>query len=167
MPDKAPFLKAPGTTYNLLFVCTGNTCRSPMAAAIAEAELSRRGWTHVAVRSAGTGASTGSGATPQAVDVAGEHQLDLTAHASQPLTPDLVDWADLVLAMGASHIAAIEAFGGEGKATLVTDFIEGEGAGEPVNDPFGGNHESYRVAFAQLRHAVGALLDRLEPILSP
>ncbi|HEX2167194.1 MAG TPA: hypothetical protein VHG09_08130, partial [Longimicrobiales bacterium] len=70
-----------GTTYNLLFVCSGNTCRSPMAGAIARGLLHERGWTHVAVDSAGTGAVSGAAASPEAVVVAREHGLELDAHA--------------------------------------------------------------------------------------
>jgi protein-tyrosine-phosphatase len=159
--------RAPGTSYNLLFVCSGNTCRSPMAEAITRGLLRERGWTHVDVRSAGTGASAGAAASSQAVDVAREHDLDLAAHSSQPLTPELVRWADLILAMGPGHISMVQQLGGAQKAALVTDFVQGVGAGVAVADPFGGDHDSYRETFAQLSDAVAALLERLEPILSP
>ncbi|HEX2166196.1 MAG TPA: hypothetical protein VHG09_03055, partial [Longimicrobiales bacterium] len=83
------------------------------------------------------------------------------------LTPELIAWADLVLVMGTSHMHAVRDLGGADKVALVTDFIEGEGYGEAVADPFGGEQEDYREAFAQLQVAVTGLLDRLEPILSP
>ena len=167
MSHEPPAVRRPGTTYNLLFVCTGNTCRSPMAEAIAHGMIAERGWTHVAVKSAGAGAVPGAAATPQAVDVAGEHDLDLSAHTSQPLTPELIDWADLVLCMGPSHMHAVLALGAGEKAALVTSFIDGDDANLPVADPYGSDHETYREAFDQLNVAITALLERLEPILAP
>jgi protein-tyrosine-phosphatase len=155
------------TTYNLLFVCTGNTCRSPMAEAVARHRIRQSGWTHVEARSAGVAARPGLHASEGALLVSGEAGLSLAGHRSQPLTPDLVDWADLILAMGPAHLEAIEELGGGEKAALLTGFLEGDDAGRPIADPFGYDIEPYRIAFAQIDDAVTALLRKLEPILSP
>ena len=73
---------------NLLLVCTGNTCRSPMAEVIARDLL--KGEDGAVVRSAGVSAGPGAAATPQAVAAAGELGLDLSTHRSQPLTAQAV-----------------------------------------------------------------------------
>jgi protein-tyrosine-phosphatase len=155
------------TTYNLLFVCTGNTCRSPMAAAIARAELRARGWTHVAVQSAGAAAASGLPASEHAIAVLAERGIDLSSHRSQQLTRDLVQQADLILAMSNSHLFAVAELGGTGKVSLITDFFDGDEAGASVEDPFGGEYAAYASTYEQLARAVTALLNRLEPILSP
>jgi protein-tyrosine-phosphatase len=155
------------TTYNLLFVCSGNTCRSPMAMAIARRLLEERGWSHVAVRSAGTGAAPGRPATDAAIRAAEEAGADLSEHASAPLTRELVAWADMILVMGPAHLGVVAELGGETKAALITDCLDGLGRGQPVEDPFGGDDDVYRRTFQQLEFAVEAVLARLEPILAP
>lgn len=155
------------TSYNLLFVCTGNTCRSPIAAAAARAELARRGWSHVQVRSAGVSAADGNPASEHAVTVLAEQGIDLSAHRSTRLSPELVEWADLILAMSASHAFALAELGGGAKTALVTDFLEGDEIGQNVEDPYGGAVEDYRRTRDVLARAISGLLDRLEPILSP
>jgi protein arginine phosphatase len=155
------------TSYNLLFVCTGNTCRSPMAAAAARAELTRRGWTHVDVRSAGISAAGDSPASEHAATVLAEQGLDLSGHRSRPVSPELLEWADLILAMSPSHVFALNEMGAGTKTGLVTDFLEGEELGRPVDDPFGGTVAEYRATYDVLARAVAGLMDRLEPILAP
>jgi protein-tyrosine-phosphatase len=166
-PEAAP--RKPATaTFNILFVCTGNTCRSPLAEGIARDELARRGWRHVRVASAGLAARRGSGASPEAVTVAGRYGIDLSGHASQPLTRELAAWADLILAMGPSHLAVLDRVGGAEKAATIGDFVAGaDGLGVPVADPYGGSEEVYEATFRELRDLISAALDRLGPILSP
>jgi protein-tyrosine-phosphatase len=156
------------TTFNLLFVCTGNTCRSPMAEGIARRELEDRGWSHVQVASAGLAAMDGEPATREAVVVAARHGVDLSAHRSRPAGDELVQWADLVLAMGSSHLAGIARLGGRGKGALLSAFAAGEGGrGAGVPDPYGAGEAVYEATFLELRRLIAASLDRLAPILHP
>ena len=86
----------------ILFVCTGNTCRSPMAEAI----LKNKNLDRIEVRSAGVYAANGSEASAHAQRVLDEKGIE-HHHQSSLLTKDEVDWADLILTMTASHKTAI------------------------------------------------------------
>src|SRR5687767_13069942 len=102
----------------LLFVCTGNTCRSALADAIARKVAVERSLTDVEVVSAGTSAWDGAPASDGALLVGMERGLDLSQHKSQTLTRKLVSDAALILAMGPHHLERVEALGGGGKAYL-------------------------------------------------
>lgn len=87
----------------VLFVCTGNLCRSPMAEGLFRRALERRNCSAVTVESAGTWAYAGSPATPEAAKVAAERGADISDHRSQPLTTDQLESADLVIVMTSVH----------------------------------------------------------------
>ncbi|HSU13627.1 hypothetical protein [Longimicrobium sp.] len=169
MSDQQPGAETPATTtFNLLFVCTGNTCRSPLAEGIARAEIARRGWRNVQVASAGLSARDGDEAAREAVAVAGREGIDLTGHSARRLTKDIARWADLILGMGPGHLAVLDRLGAGEKASTLGDFAAGaEGEGRPVPDPYGGSEAVYQETFQELRGLIAAALDRLAPILAP
>jgi protein-tyrosine-phosphatase len=158
--------------FRILLVCSGNTCRSPMAEVLLRRALEARGWSPVDVRSAGVSAHPGAQATDAAVRTAERHGLDLTRHRSTPLDPPLIAWADLILTMTSAHLAAVTWAGGGDRSALITAFAAGEG-GDPkkvaagVADPFGGDAEEYEATFRELEELMEGVLDRLGPVLKP
>lgn len=155
------------TTFNILFVCTGNTCRSPLAEALARRALEQRGWDHVRVESAGTAAAWDAPASDGSLETAAEIGLDLSGHRSQPLTTKLVEEADIILGMTESHVRTVEVMSDDVQVSLLSEFINGPEAGEPIADPFGGTPAEYSAARERIGRAVEGLLDRLAAILSP
>jgi protein-tyrosine-phosphatase len=99
MPEGSAKKADKPATYNILFVCTGNTCRSPLAEAITRQRLAERGWNHVRVDSAGAAAAWGAPASEGSLGAAAAVGLDLEGHRSQPLTARLVEESDIILAM--------------------------------------------------------------------
>lgn len=132
-----------------------------MAEAIARREAIARGLMDVDVASAGTSAWDGAPASDGALLVAMERNLDLGAHLSQQLTPELVEGADLILAMGPHHLERVEALGGEGKSTLLAAYASHDGDVVGISDPFGGDLEGYRTTFDELQVYIRRAFDRL------
>lgn len=145
----------------ILFVCTGNTCRSAIAEAVARNVTIERGLSDLEIQSAGTSAWDGAPASDGALLVGLERGLDLSQHRSQTLTRDLIRDADLVLAMGPHHLERIEAMGGAGRSYLLTDFASHGASSRPVNDPIGGELDVYRATADELEQEVRRVFDRI------
>ena len=146
---------------HILFVCTGNTCRSPTAEGLLRAALAARGLDQVIVSSAGTGAWDGAPVSEAAYLVGLEQGLDLSEHRARLLTRDLVRGADLILAMSGHHVARVAELSGENKVHLLGSYAGREEGQTEVSDPYGADLTTYRATFTELHDLVGGVVSRV------
>jgi tRNA threonylcarbamoyl adenosine modification protein (Sua5/YciO/YrdC/YwlC family) len=155
-----------GASLVVLFACTGNTCRSPMAQLLLQQQIADR--LHISptelessgilVLSAGVAAATGYPASAEAIQVMGRRSLDLSQHESRPLTDVLVRFADLILTMTQSHRAAIVSQWPE--AADKTFLVRHDR--QDVVDPIGGAEDLYASCATHLDAQMPGWADRLD-----
>ncbi len=147
----------------ILVVCSGNTCRSPLAAALLSARLQTiAGLADAVVSSAGTSAWDGAPASEGAYLVALERGLDLSGHRARMLTANLVRDADLVLTMTDAHAHRVADLGGAGKVYPLAAFSGADVSIGDIPDPAGGSVADYRETAELLDRLLAGAVERLK-----
>ena len=152
---------------SVLFVCTANICRSPMAAALFQVQLSKvePAWKTWKVDSAGTWASDGQPASDYSCQIVAKYGIDISRHRSKTVTRELLDPFDLILTMEAGQKEAIQV---EFPHLAKRVFMLSEMQGNKVNvqDPYGGSLASYERAEATIVRMLTNGIDRIRALVA-
>lgn len=138
--------------FNIIMVCTGNICRSPMAERLLIKMLPGELREKVSVKSAGTHALHGHQAAEPAVEALGRLGIDLSDHRARQLTREIEERADLLLVMEHQHLHSIKSLRlwGRNKARLLGEFLSPDHPPE-IEDPYGRPIEAYQTCIDALR----------------
>ena len=141
---------------NILFICTGNTCRSPMAAYIME-KVAVENDLDILIESAGIFAEDGEGASENAIKALEEMGIDMTGHVVQSVSDELLEKADIVLTMTEGQKKLIEPYAGK-KAYTLLEYAGSEG---DISDPYGGDIEEYKETAQEIYDAIVDIAEKL------
>lgn len=139
----------------ILFVCTGNTCRSPMAAAIFNKMAKDMGIDDVRAESAGLAVMPGEPASKNAITAAGEVGADLSEHSARQVTREIIDGCEAVYAMSQAHANMLKESYPD-SADKISVLAEG------IPDPFGGDLETYRYCRDTILKAVKNIIEQVK-----
>jgi protein-tyrosine-phosphatase len=145
----------------ILFVCTGNSCRSPIAKALLE-KISKDIKLEIEVDSAGTSVVYGMKATDEAIELLRKEGIDISQHRAKPVTKELLRWADLILTMEDFHKEKIinENQDLKEKVFLFKEFIEGKN--ENIFDPIGKPKEVYEELIITFKNLIPKIIEKIK-----
>lgn len=153
----------------MLFVCTGNICRSPMAEGLFVERLRKGERPDISVSSAGIFANPGNIPDPFAVKVAREAGVDISEHRARVVNNDNLNWADIVLVMESAQREFVSMVfpTQSAKVALLGDFNRSRGGGGEIEDPYGSSLEDYRTCFERIREAIRGFIQSLSDDSAP
>lgn len=145
---------------HLLFICTANICRSPVAEAYFRQQAERKGLEDWQTSSAGTWAEYVRGASRHSVDLMAEQGIDISGHRSRMVDESILAEADLVLTMGGGHAEAlrIEFPKYAAKIHLLSEMV---GPGYDISDPYGGPRHEYEAMIRDVTRLIDDGWDRI------
>ena len=141
---------------NILFVCTGNTCRSPMAAGLFN-KIAIEKNLDVRIESAGLFANEGEGASTEAIIAMKKYDIDLMGHHSQAINSELLEKSDLIFTMTAAHKMVLSPSAPDKTYTL----CEFAGIDGDIDDPFGGDVEEYEDCAEEIYNALLKVAEKI------
>ena len=142
----------------IVFVCTGNTCRSPMAEALAKSIFESHGL-DIIVRSAGVSTGDGYPASENAIAAMLEENIDLQAHKSTQISREILADASLVLTMTKGHLSEVRSICPEASAFTLGEYAMTD---SDISDPFGDSLEVYRECAAQIKELIMVSLSKIK-----
>lgn len=150
----------------IIFICTGNTCRSPMCEGYFNKLCHDAGRNDIMVESAGTNAWEGGKASPNSINVMQTYGVNIQDFKSKRLTPESIAAADILICMTNSHRAYIGQINPAAldKTYLLLDFDYSDADGD-ITDPFGGSHELYSLCFNDMKQALENLFLDIDKIV--
>lgn len=146
---------------HILFVCTGNTCRSPMAEAILKDMLHKREINNVIVSSAGIFVLEGDMASAEALEVLKREEIDLSDHKARQVSKDILMKSDLILTMTQNHKEVLLNYFPDSKGKIYTLKEYAYGVEDDIIDPFGRGLKAYEEALEDIKRALGELIDKI------
>ena len=152
----------------VLFVCWGNICRSPMAKVVAEAYAAREGLTGVRFTSAGVSAEeAGHGMDPRAIDTLKAGGYDPGPHVARRMTREELTSASIVIGMQSIHLRKIlEMVPGKHPLYLLSDFDPNATPGSAIEDPWYGDDSDFVTTLHQIEAAMPEVIKRVEELVS-
>lgn len=142
----------------IAFVCTGNTCRSPLAEIIAK-DIFKKRHLNIDIISRGIAVYFPSEASENSIKVASEYGLDLSNHRAKQISSDDIESCDLIITMTNQHKAFISKIGSNNVFTL-KEYVKAENM--DIDDPYGEDIEVYRECAKQLYNYISMLADLLQ-----
>lgn len=156
---------------NILFVCTGNTCRSSMAEGIFKHLLKNKNIDNINISSAGINAYEGEKANEKAVSVLKSQGIDITSHKSRQLTDNIIEASDLILTMTYNHKMAILKYAPKASKKVFTlrEFAntfneENTEDNFDIDDPFGMDYNVYEQSMEEIKSELEKIIININKI---